>query len=124
MADAHILAQQLRGEWKKNPLHDSRTRESRALANERRDGLVYFIGGDNTPVKIGYSTAVEGRLRSLQASHWCKLKILAAVSACEADEREYHRRFTASRLSGEWFSRTPELEAEIARLSHLEESVS
>ncbi len=84
-----------------------------------RDGkcYVYFIAGEGTPVKIGLSNAPHERLASLQTAHWMKLSIVAKVEGGQADEREYHRQFAAHRLHGEWFTRCPEIEAEIARLN-------
>lgn len=79
--------------------------------------MVYFIGaGKNGPVKIGIATDPVGRLYALQVSHYEKLTILATCVGGGEVERQYHRRFASARLHGEWFTRTPELEAEIARL--------
>jgi hypothetical protein len=45
------------------------------------------------------------------------LTVLATVRrASVAVERRYHDRFTRSRLHGEWFERTPDIEKEIQRL--------
>lgn len=89
-----------------------------------RDGraYVYFIGPTNGPVKIGFSIAPYERVANLQTAHWDKLELLAKVAGTEADERTYHDRFAAARIRGEWFSRTPEIEAEIARLASLGET--
>lgn len=84
-----------------------------------RDGkcYVYFIGGEGTPIKIGMSFTPYERLASLQTAHWVKLSILAKVEGSFETEGAYHRQFAGSRMAGEWFKRTPELLAEIERLS-------
>jgi hypothetical protein len=77
----------------------------------------YFIGGDEGPVKIGYSIDVPKRLRTLQLSSPVTLKVLAETSGGVIREAAYHGQFSEIRLWGEWFERAPELEAEIARLN-------
>jgi excisionase family DNA binding protein len=78
--------------------------------------MVYFIGGDHGPIKIGRAMNPEGRLRDLQCGYPYELKILAACEGSAGVEQGYHRQFASCRLSGEWFERTPDLEAEIARI--------
>lgn len=78
---------------------------------------VYFIGGDIGPVKIGKAMRPEGRLRDLQCGYPYELKVLALVEGGAGVEEGYHRQFGSCRLSGEWFERTPEIEAEIERLN-------
>lgn len=45
----------------------------------RRDGrsYVYFIGGEGTPVKVGFSSAPYEPLASLQTASWVALSILS-----------------------------------------------
>lgn len=78
---------------------------------------VYFIGGELGPVKIGMASNVKRRLRDLQMASPIELAILATVEGPPLLEREYHKRFAAHRLHGEWFTRYPETEAEIALLN-------
>lgn len=82
-----------------------------------RPKLVYFIGAESGPIKIGMAIDPASRLAGLQTSHHEKLSILATREGGQERERAYHARFAASRLNGEWFDRTPELLAEIARVS-------
>ena len=91
--------------------------------HDLRDGkaYVYFIGGDATPIKIGFSGAPYERLASLQTAHWAQLRILAKVEGNFELEDAYHTQFAHVRLSGEWFERCPEIEAEITRLNKGEE---
>jgi hypothetical protein len=89
-----------------------------ARYTERVDtSLVYFIGSEDGPVKIGMAIDVEKRIKGLQTSHHAKLALLATTTGGREQEAAYHRQFAASRLHGEWFERTPELLAEIERLS-------
>jgi len=90
---------------------------------ERRPQFVYFVGaGDSGPVKIGVAMSIEARLMALQVSHYEPLTVLATCPGSIKLEREYHRRFADARLLGEWFTRTPEIEAEIARLNQMEQA--
>lgn len=84
-----------------------------------RDGksYVYFIAGENTPIKIGFSNQPHERLAILQTAHWCRLSIVAKVEGSLAVEADYHRRFAAHRLHGEWFATHPDILAEIERIN-------
>lgn len=82
----------------------------------RASRFVYFVAGEIGAVKIGSARDAEKRLRDLQCGSPIPLRILATVSGGLKVEAEYHRRFAAHRLHGEWFERVPEIEAEIARL--------
>lgn len=82
----------------------------------RHPTTVYFVAGEVGAVKIGSARDVNKRLIDLQCGSPITLKVLATVEGGQKREREYHRQFAAHRLHGEWFSRTPEIEAEIARL--------
>jgi hypothetical protein len=78
---------------------------------------IYFLGPDDGPIKIGFASRVEVRLRGLRLANAFPLQLWATVQGPLTLEREYHRRFAAHRLHGEWFTRCPEIEAEIARLN-------
>lgn len=74
--------------------------------------FVYFITArDQGICKIGYARNVEARRASLQTASPVKLTVEAVVPGARELEREFHDRFAASRLSGEWFTITDELEA-------------
>ena len=77
----------------------------------------YFIGAEDGPVKIGYTTKLKSRLQSIQNGYPYKLRVLALARGGMFRERYYHRLFWERRLHGEWFERCPEIEAEIERLS-------
>lgn len=79
-------------------------------------GTIYFIGPADGPVKIGFASRLAVRLKDLRLANALPLEVLASVEGPPRLEREYHRRFASARLHGEWFERTPEIEAEIASL--------
>lgn len=77
---------------------------------------IYFIGGDMGLIKIGLARDPERRLRTLQCGSPIPLRILASGPGSARDERMYHARFASHRLHGEWFTRHPDILAEIERL--------
>jgi hypothetical protein len=84
---------------------------------ERTGGHVYFVGGDDGPIKIGYTATLHRRLRALKNSSPIAVRLLAAVPGDATLERAYHQRFAADRQHGEWFARTPDLIAAIKEIS-------
>ncbi|EHU0385111.1 GIY-YIG nuclease family protein [Vibrio cholerae] len=75
--------------------------------------LVYFIQGEVLRhVKIGYSTksALIQRLKAHQTGSPDKLILLGIALGTRKHEAELHQRFKASRLHGEWFQFSNELE--------------
>ena len=89
------------------PVEDRR-RRSRKLKE-----VVYFIGAEAGPIKIGVSCDPAKRLRTLQTGHPVPLMLLAVVPGGVGVERALHRKFADLRVRGEWFARSPELIAEI-----------
>jgi hypothetical protein len=77
----------------------------------------YFIGGDEGPIKIGYSIDVNARLRTIQLCSPVRPRVLAIARGGIFRESAYHALFDEHRLHGEWFERAPEIEAEIVRLN-------
>lgn len=79
--------------------------------------IVYFVGGETGPVKIGFTQQpIKERLKCIQNGSPVKLHVLALRKDGRAREAVYHRQFAAHRLHGEWFERCPEIEEEIRRL--------
>ena len=107
------------GEWEMVRLGGPITPAALHAAADKADTMAqcYFIGSDGGPVKIGYSVDVAGRFKSIQSCSPVPLRLLATVGGGEAREAAYHIQFASARLHGEWFSRTPEIEAEIGRLA-------
>lgn len=92
-------------------------RSRRFLQNADRQGVVYFIGYGDGPVKIGFTTDLGQRVQSLQTGCPYTIEVLASFDGTPGHEWDYHERFKKERLRGEWFNRTPEILAEIARLN-------
>lgn len=84
-----------------------------AKPNER----VYFVGGDDGPVKIGITTNSAQRLQHMQTGSPVELKVLAVVPAGRSLERAYHSYFERHRIRGEWFERSDQLAEEIRHWS-------
>lgn len=78
---------------------------------------LYFIGSAGGPIKIGISVDPAKRVRQLQTGYPYELKVFATVRGGCLLEPEYHARFAAHRLQGEWFNPHPEVLAEIERLN-------
>lgn len=70
---------------------------------------VYFISSGEA-IKIGISTDVVGRMRSLQTASPYPLRLMAFLpGATPRDEAMLHRKFAHLRLEGEWFKPGPDL---------------
>jgi hypothetical protein len=78
---------------------------------------LYFIRSEGGPIKIGVSYDPARRVRDLQTSNPHPLTLLCVLQGEGHRECDYHRRFAAHRLQGEWFSPHPDILAEIARLN-------
>lgn len=78
----------------------------------KRKSVVYCIGEKGTEfVKIGKTHCVGclwTRMESLKTGNPRELIVLAIWR--NLSEAEIHRRFADSRVQGEWFIRTPEME--------------
>jgi len=81
------------------------------------EGYTYFVSDGVGPIKIGFAMNVKTRLKALSTGSPVKLKVLATRRGPARVERFYHKRFAAHRLHGEWFSRHPDILAEIDRLA-------
>lgn len=91
--------------------------ETYRATDQRLSRFVYFVAGDVGGIKIGTAIDPQKRLTDLQCGSPIKLRILAVCDGGRGVEREYHARFSAHRLHGEWFDRHPDILAEIERLS-------
>jgi len=76
--------------------------------------MIYVIeAGDGGPVKIGVAVNPKSRLRELQTGNPEKLRLLAEVDLADEYERLAHVWLKEFRMEGEWFRRTPEVDAAI-----------
>jgi len=68
-------------------------------------GFVYFLqSGQDGPIKIGYTTDIQKRIKALQTAHPFPLKLLLVINGNVDDESKLHKKFNSLRLCGEWFS--------------------
>jgi hypothetical protein len=97
-------------------------RQCRRVVNEIYKGtknssgpVVYVISaGDSGFAKIGFTTCLEQRLRSLRTASHVEPVVHAVIPGTRSLERELHRRFASARHNREWFRLTKEIEAFIA----------
>ena len=69
-------------------------------------GFVYFVQqGTQGSIKIGWAKNPERRLKALQTSHPCELRIIGIIPGTRVEERALHAHFARARLKGEWFNR-------------------
>jgi hypothetical protein len=80
-------------------------------------GTIYFVGPEGGPIKIGFASRLEFRLKDLRTANAYPLKVHATVEGPPKLERDYHQRFAAHRLHGEWFTPHPDILAEVERLA-------
>lgn len=79
------------------------------------DPVVYVISiGSLEFVKIGFTTCLEQRLRSLRTASHVEPVTHLAIPGTRSLERELHKRFASARHNREWFRLTEEIEAFIA----------
>jgi hypothetical protein len=98
-------------------LYGHPTSESRFTRPQPSTATIYFVGPVDGPIKIGWASRINVRLRDLRMANAFPLSLWASVSGAPSLEREYHKRFAAHRLHGEWFDRHPDILAEIDRLN-------
>lgn len=73
---------------------------------------IYFLAGAGL-IKIGVTTDVDKRIRSLENSSPVLLEFLGCYPGTRSDERALHDRFKHLRRHGEWFDDCAELIAYI-----------
>lgn len=77
--------------------------------------VVYLISTDNPEfVKIGYTSCLERRLRSLRTASHVEPTIHLTIQGTRSLERELHTRFAAAHHDREWFRMTDEIKTFIA----------
>ena len=95
---------------------DWRTAEEAAEAERKADaGDLYFVTAGSA-VKIGRTTDMQSRLRYIQGHNHERVVVAVLLEGEGWRERDYHRRFKAYRLHGEWFKLSPEIRKVIEEL--------
>jgi len=83
-------------------------------------GIIYVLRAPPVmAVKIGFTRAAElaHRLKGLQTGNPYPLQIVTQARGLPAQEREIHKTLRLSRLTGEWFEWTPEVERFVEKFS-------
>ncbi|MEX1059424.1 MAG: GIY-YIG nuclease family protein [Methyloceanibacter sp.] len=70
---------------------------------DENDPRIYFISTDDEFIKIGFTTNLRERIRSLRTASPKRLRVHVAIPGTRDDERELHRRFAVHHVRGEWF---------------------
>jgi hypothetical protein len=74
--------------------------------------VVYLISTDNPEfVKIGFTTCLERRLRSLRTASHVEPTVHLTIQGTQSLERELHTLFEAARYNREWFRLTEEIKS-------------
>lgn len=75
-----------------------------AETTKPKQGQVYFIQqGDAGPIKIGYSTNPEKRLKTLSTASPYPLHLRLVIEGGKKLEKDLHDQFAEHQLDGEWF---------------------
>jgi hypothetical protein len=88
--------------------------EPRPRSHHQASGFVYFLRV-GARIKVGYTASPGSRLSQFRTSTPA-IDAFVMVPGDLSDEKRVHRRFNHSRLDGEWFTASRELE-ELAFLS-------
>jgi len=100
----------LEGRHHKIHLEHVPNRELEQSITESTGVLVYFIESlESKKIKIGTSKNPKARLKQLQTSSPSQLKILKVIPGGFPKEFQIHRKFSQSRVCGEWFEDSEEL---------------
>lgn len=90
-------------------------------STSRTRSRVYFIEAVGLDlIKIGYTSDLTERLRKLAPGCPAPLRLLGTVPGGLEIERHYHERLAAYRSRGEWFRRSPALDAIVSGLDQPE----
>ncbi|MGL5877656.1 MAG: KilA-N domain-containing protein [Xenococcaceae cyanobacterium] len=74
------------------------------VSRDKAVGYVYLIGNKDAGIlKIGHSTNISQRLRTLQIGCAFALEVVKTKEGTISDEQALHERFKKYRLEGEWF---------------------
>ena len=88
----------------------SEHKASKPKSKRNEKGAIYFITmGMSGVLKIGFSTNLDARLKSLKTSSPTKIVLLLVINGTMAEERALHKRFASDRVQGEWFRFSDEI---------------
>lgn len=85
---------------------------------EKDQPVIYFVSPAQKQdlIKIGYTTNLVARLRSLRTSSPDELQIHLVIPGSREGEQDLHRQFSSSHVRREWFKRTKAIDDFIARV--------
>lgn len=87
-------------------------RKRRVRLSRKSEGWIYFVGAEEGPIKIGFTTgAVSKRVGELQIGRPDCIREYGAIPGTLSDEQSLHRALESFRVRGEWFERGPALGA-------------
>lgn len=93
---------------------DERRSEAEIRRYRERQRIVYYVTRPDGAVKIGTTWNLESRMQAFRSVAPCEL--ITFHTGGQPAEAALHRRFRGSRLDGEWFTRTPALDAHLAHV--------
>jgi DNA-binding Xre family transcriptional regulator len=99
---------------KKQGEYDHFQHYSYRLKNVKEEGIVYFVkalsGSIENLVKIGFSSNLRERLKSIKREHKTDLEVVDYIATNDAPTLEgvLHNIFREKRVTGEWFNLTNE----------------
>lgn len=79
-------------------------------------GLVYFAQAASGPVKIGFTTDLDGRMSALRTSSATPIVVLTTVEGDKRTEHYFHGMLEEHRTYGEWFAPVRPVFAAIERV--------
>lgn len=102
------------GEWFFDNLKAQAKLEEEITLNERmsghkvktppKKGFVYFVSAPGQGIKIGFTTNLNSRMKSLQTASPHKLELVGRLeNVAQEEETRAHEAFYQYRLEGEWF---------------------
>jgi hypothetical protein len=88
----------------------AKVQEKAAEPSNPRGMYVYFVqAGENGPIKIGFSTDPDRRIKALRTAMSEELIVLKVVKGGRQLEKTLHDRFSEIHRRGEWYEPTTEL---------------
>jgi len=89
------------------------TRRAQVAAGAFHEGIYFVQREGGGPIKIGFSTNIEKRVRMLQIASPELLHVIAHGPGTLAEENLLQRRLAAFRVRGEWYRDCDEIRAAI-----------
>jgi hypothetical protein len=95
-------------------VEDWKAAEEAVAAQRAAKGDLYFIRAGKA-VKIGHTHNIVARLGNMQANNPQELDCLLLLRGKGHEERDWHKRFKAEHIRGEWFRLSPRIKRAIEK---------